>query len=57
MKSIRLSAKTKRKSGLIAAYALAGVFAIVFIFPFYYTITNSLRPINSSPALLTFKGF
>ena len=57
MKSTRLSAKTKRKSGLIAAYVLATIFAIVFIFPFYYTITNSLRPINSSPALLTFKGF
>lgn len=57
MKNLSISPKTKRKWGLFASYTLAIVFAIIFIFPFYYTITNSLRPINSSPALLTFKGF
>ena len=57
MKTMTLSPKVKRRLGLTGAYILAIVLAIVFLFPFYYTIINSLRPINSSPALLTFKGF
>ena len=47
MKTMTLSPKVKRRLGLTGAYILAIILAIVFLFPFYYTILNSLRPINS----------
>ena len=49
--------KVGKKIGLFIAYLFATLLAIVFLFPFYYTLINSLRPIMSSPALLQFKGF
>ena len=49
--------KVGKKIGLFIAYLFATLLAIVFLFPFYYTLINSLRPIMSSPALLKFKGF
>ena len=51
------SRKVGKKIGLFTAYLFATLLAIVFLFPFYYTLINSLRPIMSSPALLKFKGF
>ena len=51
------SRKVGKKIGLFIAYLFATLLAIVFLFPFYYTLINSLRPIMSSPALLKFKGF
>ncbi len=49
--------KTSAAIGKAFAYLVASVLAIVFLFPFYYTIINSLRPIVSTPTMLLPKGF
>ena len=52
-----LKQKTSRRIGLIISYTVATLLAVIFLFPFYYTIINSLRPIISTPTMVLPKGF
>lgn len=56
-KKFHLKQKTSSVIGKTIAYIMATILAIVFLFPFYYTIINSLRPITSTPTMLLPKGF
>lgn len=47
----------KKIVSTIGIYAVAVIFAIIFFYPLYYSIINSLRPIVSTPAILFPKGF
>lgn len=57
MRKLHIKQKTSRRIGLVISYTVAAILAIVFLFPLYYTLINSIRPIVSTPTMLTPKGF
>ena len=49
--------KKRTKVGSICLYVFLIVVSLLFIFPIYYTLINSLRDVYSTPAILLPKGF
>ena len=52
-----LTRRTRWRIRKLLTYTVASVIAVIFFFPLYYTVINSLRPIVSTPALIVPKGF
>lgn len=49
--------ETKSKALKIVSYVVATVLGLVFLFPIYYTFINSIRGLNSLPAIFTPTAF